>query len=615
MYAGLQWNIILYADGITPGDAFSPDNNRKAWVWYASFLEMGQKLSNEEAWITVAIARTRLPALLCELAVTTALQAHTRRLQPQAMRCRVRAPTPMLLRPRAPRTKYIAKLSGGVSRLTRDLLRGMFLGSKGLADSGVALPIGADGATLVVRMRLCAILGDEDAINGMFFTKGASGICPCGTLCGVTNKQRAQDVANGVVSAPMLDEDIVDISCNDLSRCCLRSDEDVWALCDDLATCPKQDLDERQHATGLKLHAETLLFDIPLRPYVLPASTTHGDAMHILVANGLFNSDVMLFMKWMKSSIGAYFSNVRRFYDDEGWTSTIPQPLSGINETREEHSTKLLKCNASEGLTVYPILRAFVVSVYGTQAAEPQVQAFLFLCLILDEISTLIKGMAGAMAEQAAARLRDLVKRYMAAFGEAYGESKFRFKHHQLLHLPDWVHAMKRLLICFVLERKHFLAKAALQWHKRLRSMSRGGLNGMLLSQLRLLESPGWASQLLDSVPYPEIAASLVAQHARISRSMRWNGAGVQCKNVVFLNYARTYLVRVVACVAYTPSEGSSEEKYGLIVKGGERISSTGTASVWRVNRDCSLYRLVDEPVVQATFFRQLDADVIEVLH
>ena len=75
MCAGLHWNIILYADGITPGDAFSPDNNRKAWLWYASFLEMGQKLSNEEAWITVAIARTRLPALLCQLAVATALQA------------------------------------------------------------------------------------------------------------------------------------------------------------------------------------------------------------------------------------------------------------------------------------------------------------------------------------------------------------------------------------------------------------------------------------------------------------------------------------------------------------------------------------------------------------
>jgi hypothetical protein len=94
MCAGLQWNIILYADGITPGDAFSPDNNRKAWLWYASFLEMGQKLSNEETWITVAIARTRLPALLCQLAGTPALQAHTRRLQPLTMRRRVRAHLP-----------------------------------------------------------------------------------------------------------------------------------------------------------------------------------------------------------------------------------------------------------------------------------------------------------------------------------------------------------------------------------------------------------------------------------------------------------------------------------------------------------------------------------------
>ena len=80
-------------------------------------------------------------------------------------------------------------------------------------------------------------------------------------------------------------------------------------------------------------------------------------------------------------------------------------------------------------------------------------------------------GMAGALAEQAAIRLRDLVKSYMAAFEEAYGKNKFRFKHHQLLHLPDQIYARKRLLICFVLERKHYLAKVALQWHKRLRAI------------------------------------------------------------------------------------------------------------------------------------------------
>ena len=35
-----------------------PDNRRKSVVWYASFLEFGSKLAYEEAWITLAIART-----------------------------------------------------------------------------------------------------------------------------------------------------------------------------------------------------------------------------------------------------------------------------------------------------------------------------------------------------------------------------------------------------------------------------------------------------------------------------------------------------------------------------------------------------------------------------
>ena len=35
-----------------------PDNRRKAVVWYGSFLELRGKLAYEEAWITLAIART-----------------------------------------------------------------------------------------------------------------------------------------------------------------------------------------------------------------------------------------------------------------------------------------------------------------------------------------------------------------------------------------------------------------------------------------------------------------------------------------------------------------------------------------------------------------------------
>jgi len=56
--AGLCWHLIMYADGITPGNVLAPENRRKSIVWYVSFLEFGAKLAYEEAWMTVAVART-----------------------------------------------------------------------------------------------------------------------------------------------------------------------------------------------------------------------------------------------------------------------------------------------------------------------------------------------------------------------------------------------------------------------------------------------------------------------------------------------------------------------------------------------------------------------------
>ena len=50
--------LILYADGITPGNPLGGDNKRKSIVWYASFLEFGNLLCHEECWFTLASALT-----------------------------------------------------------------------------------------------------------------------------------------------------------------------------------------------------------------------------------------------------------------------------------------------------------------------------------------------------------------------------------------------------------------------------------------------------------------------------------------------------------------------------------------------------------------------------
>ena len=58
LLAGRRLRLVLYADGITPGNVISPDNKRKSIVWYVSFIEFGDKLMFEELWVAVALART-----------------------------------------------------------------------------------------------------------------------------------------------------------------------------------------------------------------------------------------------------------------------------------------------------------------------------------------------------------------------------------------------------------------------------------------------------------------------------------------------------------------------------------------------------------------------------
>jgi len=50
--------LVLYADGITPGSALAHENRRKSVVWYASFLEFRELLQFQEVWMSIAAART-----------------------------------------------------------------------------------------------------------------------------------------------------------------------------------------------------------------------------------------------------------------------------------------------------------------------------------------------------------------------------------------------------------------------------------------------------------------------------------------------------------------------------------------------------------------------------
>jgi hypothetical protein len=56
--------LILYADGISPGNALSHEIRRKSVVWYVSFMEFGHKLAYEEMWCAISLVRTYVLACM-----------------------------------------------------------------------------------------------------------------------------------------------------------------------------------------------------------------------------------------------------------------------------------------------------------------------------------------------------------------------------------------------------------------------------------------------------------------------------------------------------------------------------------------------------------------------
>jgi hypothetical protein len=493
--------------------------------------------------------------------------------------------------------------------VTRDILRGMFLGANGISTAGIALPLAENGGEVIVRLSLCAILADEEALNAMFWIKGASGVVPCATLCNVLNKQSPNDIAQGVLSMAEFDESLADISCSSLEKCQPRSDEDVWTLCDQLKDAPPGELVELEQCTGIKLNLDTLLYDLALRVYVWPSSHTCSDPMHILFSNGLLAAEVMLFMKSMKQSVGAYFADVRE--NATQWIQGRPcRVYDAINEYREEHSDEMLKAGASELMSAYPLIRAFAVLAYGAAAQEPFVASFLLLCLICDEVRMLVAMPDSTCVEDAARRLEELITKYLDAFVNAYGKSKCRFKHHQLLHLPEMIRRLKRMISCWVTERKHISMKLALQYCNRHKCATSHGMAKMLNVQVAALEKPGWMNRLGDSSkPYPELAFCLKATHVAISSNMRWLGCTVKAKDVVFINRERTQLVVVVACLGI-------DKSFALLARSCVCTSCMGTASSWDADPDFSLLHLSStHHLAPVAFSRFASANKLEILH
>ena len=131
------------------------------------------------------------------------------------------------------------------------------------------------------------------------------------------------------------------------------------------------------------------------------------------------------------------------------------EPIEGrcCRSSRKKIPLGDFKCSASQGLSIYPMVRIFVL-VHAVSLAEATVRqacnSFLKLCLVLDLLLEGNKGKAISAPE-----LRTRIRAHCEEFLKAHSEDAVIPKFHYALHLPGMLHRHQRLVSCCCHERKH----------------------------------------------------------------------------------------------------------------------------------------------------------------
>ena len=203
------------------------------------------------------------------------------------------------------------------------------------------------------------------------------------------------------------------------------------------------------------------------------------------------------------------------------------------------------KGSASESLTCYPAMRAFVEDLRDRRgnlgAFAPAAASFLAICHVLDLLSFSSSGQLQPAALQTA------IVDHMVKFKAAYGKDKVQPKGHFNLHLPKMLEQHGLLLSCFVHERRH---KELKRYANQLSSMQAGSEDSVMESALkhhleqlecyqvqrRGLEKPRPAHHELQAFVCEHLG--LLAAPGMLTSAVAFVGTGKMCKrgDVVLLS-------------------------------------------------------------------------------
>jgi hypothetical protein len=436
---GKPWNVVVYQDGINPGDGLAKHQARKSCAFYWSIWELGLPyLQHEESWLVGIVLRQDI----------------------------------------------ITTLEGGHTQVAKVVMES-FAHPHNSEVVGVQLRF-PDGSTCRVFLKIGVLLADEPAIKEVLDCKGHAGTKPC-LLC----LNAALHGAHGD-GAPLHEFSpyLVSIAEPNFALFKKHTDASLRTMLAKLhaykSELSKEHFELREQLFGFNYNPHQLILNERLRLDV--ASMVMSDWCHTYICDGIADEELGSLMKAMQqikspttfSELGSYVVGWKQAKQH----ATLDHLFSdAANRNNLKKST--FNCTASEFLALAPILARYLANVVEKRGQlAGHVESMLAVLHVIELLQAVRRNVVTP------AQLAAAIARHFALYVLAYGKSAVRPKHHYALHLPDMLGRFGSLLATFVHERKHRVIKRYTRKRENLRSWELGTMEELLSHQLFEVNKP-----------------------------------------------------------------------------------------------------------------------------
>ena len=473
------WNLVLYADEVHPGDQIGGKKARKLQAVYFSLLEFGcAALSHEDMWFTMATTRS--------LKVTL--------------------------------------MAGGMAAVFGMILKELFIVG-GLAEVGLVL--NRAGQPLKrIYIRLGCFIQDGAAHKSTFHCKGESGtkLCVlCRNIFSVKSQICDEDGAAYLQCNVRRKRDLDKATSAELRETVRRLE--AHRLVDDDNT-----FTQREQALGFVYSPYSLLSDSTLDPYLKVADQFLHDWMHMMFVTGVWNLVTNLLCETMRVINNQFYGVVRGYLRSWHWPSRLKatslHELFADSQRQKNADADHFKCSASEGLSLYSVLRHFVeVVIIPTGECRGQCTAYVCLCAVIDCLVGSARGLVSPR------NLEKAVEKFLDAFDAAWGMDFSTPKFHWMLHFGDHLRLLGYLVSCWSLERKHKIPKRYGTDIRNTTTYDSSLIHEVSCDHLSKLDNPDTFKFLKVGLINPRPATKKLLEFVRVALALsveQWNAIAVR---------------------------------------------------------------------------------------